>query len=215
MRVLILGAGGHGLVVADILLCAHRAGGVAVPIGYLDDAPTLRGQSRLGLPILGPLEQLDGVPHDGVIVAVGDNATRQKLYEQLRQRGERFATGVHPRSVIASDVQVGPGTMVCAGAIVNPGSVVGQNVILNTGCSVDHHNCIGDHVHIAPGAHLGGDVSIGEGTLVGIGATVMPQRQVGDWAVVGAGSVVHSDLPDKVVAAGFPARVVRNLAMEE
>jgi sugar O-acyltransferase (sialic acid O-acetyltransferase NeuD family) len=212
MKVLIVGAGGHGQVVADILLCAHRAGGIAVPVGYLDDAPGLQGQTRLGLPVLGSLEQIGEIPHDDVILAIGDNCARKSLYEHLEGRGERFATAIHPRSVIASDVQIGPGSMVCAGVVVNPGSVVGANVILNTGCTVDHHNRIGDHVHIAPGAHLGGDVGIGEGTLVGIGATVMPQRRVGDWSVVGAGALVHVDLPDRVVAVGTPARAIRSLA---
>jgi carbonic anhydrase/acetyltransferase-like protein (isoleucine patch superfamily) len=81
-------------------------------------------------------------------------------------------------------------------------------VILNTSCSVDHHNVIGDHVHIAPGARLGGHVTIGEGTLVGIGATVLPGCRVGSWSIVGAGAVVTEDLSDGLVAVGSPARTV-------
>jgi len=206
MNVLIVGAGGHGQVVADILLCAYRAGSVAVPVGYLDDDPQHHGQARLGLRVWGPLEHIDAVSHDAVILAIGNNRARQVLYERLEGRGERFATAIHPRSILASDVSIGPGSMVCAGAIVNPGSVVGANVILNTGCTVDHHNRIGDHVHVAPGAHLGGNVTIGTGVLVGIGAIVMPQRQVGEWCVVGAGAVVTKDIPANMIAVGVPAR---------
>jgi len=207
MKVLILGAGGHAQVVVDVLQCAHRNGDDAVPIGYLDDAPHLQGQTRLGLPVLGLLDQIDTVSHDAVILAIGDNGTRRRLYEQLQQQGERFATAIHPRSVIASDVKIGPGSMVCAGVIINPGSMIGANAILNTGCTVDHHSRIGDHVHIAPGVHLGGNVVIGTGTLVGIGAVVMPQRQVGEWSVVGAGAVVTKDIPTRTTAFGFPARL--------
>ena len=101
--------------------------------------------------------------------------------------------------------------MICAGVVVNPGSAIGANVILNTGCTVDHHNRIEDHAHIAPGVHMGGDVHIGEGALVGIGATVMPQRRVGAWSVVGAGALVHADIPDHVIAVGSPARVIHRL----
>ncbi len=96
--------------------------------------------------------------------------------------------------------------MVCAGAVINPGTTLGNNVILNTGCTVDHHNQIGDHVHIAPGAHLGGEVAIEDGVLVGIGATVMPRCRVGAWSVVGAAALVHRDLPGGVTAIGVPAK---------
>jgi len=148
MKVLILGAGGHAQVVVDVLQCAHRNGDDAVPIGYLDDAPHLQGQTRLGLPVLGLLDQIDTVSHDAVILAIGDNGTRRRLYEQLQQQGERFA-----------------------------------------------------------GVHLGGNVVIGTGTLVGTGAVVMPQRQVGEWSVVGAGAVVTKDIPTRTTAFGFPARL--------
>jgi acetyltransferase EpsM len=214
MRVLILGAGGHAQVIADILLRMQETDAEITPIGYLDDNPALAGQRLLDLPVLGDVAHLSAVPHDAVVVAIGDNVTRQRLFETLQSQGERFVIARHPSAVIAPDVRIGSGSMICAAVVINPGSVVGANAILNTGCTVDHHNCIGNHVHIAPGVHLGGDVSIGEGTLVGIAATVMPQRRVGDWSVVSAGALVHSDLADRIVAAGMPARVVRNLATE-
>jgi sugar O-acyltransferase (sialic acid O-acetyltransferase NeuD family) len=214
MRVLILGAGGHAQVVADILLRMQEADRAIIPIGYLDDNPALLMQHLLDLPVLGEIAQLPAIPHDGVVVGIGDNGTRHRLFETLRSQGERFVIARHPSAVVARHTQVGPGSVVCAGVVVNPGSVIGANVILNTGCTVDHHNHIGSHVHIAPGVHLGGDVTIGEGTLVGIGATVVPQRRVGKWSVVSAGALVHKNLPDRVVAAGMPARVIRNLASE-
>ncbi|MCZ7574920.1 MAG: acetyltransferase [Ardenticatenaceae bacterium] len=210
MRILILGAGGHAQVAADILMRARDAGEPVCPIGYLDDNPRLHGQLELGLPVLGPIAALASIAHEAVLIAIGENHIRRQLFDRLQQLGEHFIIARHPRAVIAPDVKVGPGTMICAGVVVNPGSVIGANVILNTGCTVDHHNHIGDHAHIAPGVHLGGDVKIGEGTLIGIGATVMPQRCVGAWSVVGAATLVHTDLPDHVVAAGVPGRVVRD-----
>jgi sugar O-acyltransferase (sialic acid O-acetyltransferase NeuD family) len=214
MKVLLIGAGGHAQVVADILLRMQESSIEIAPTGYLDDSRVLAGQQLLGLPVLGDISQVSAIPHDAVIVAIGDNATRRRMFETLREEGESFAIARHPGAIIAPDVHIGPGSVICAGVVVNPGSVVGANVILNTGCTVDHHNRIGDHVHIAPGVHLGGDVSIGEGTLVGIGSTVMPQRRVGSWSVISAGALIHSDLTDRVVAAGAPARAIRNLATE-
>ena len=205
-RVLILGAGGHAQVVADILLRAGEAGVPVKPIGYLDDNPALTGQSRLGLPILGGLNQRHKIAHDAVILGVGHNPTRMALFEELSQQGESFITACHPRAIIAPDVVLGPGTVVCAGAVINPDSRIGTNVIINTAASVDHHNRIGNHAHIAPGVHLGGDVVIGAGALVGIGATVMPQRNIGAWSTVGAGALVHQDVAARMTVIGTPAR---------
>ncbi len=207
-RVLILGAGGHAQVVADSLLRAHAAGEAVCPIGYLDDRSHLHGHTLLGLPVLGSLADIDDVPRDASVVAIGDNATRQRVFTSLQQRGERFVVVRHPHAIVAPDVHLAPGTMISAGVIVNPGSTIGANVILNTGCTVDHHNQIADHVHIAPGVHTGGDVSVGEGTLLGIGATIMPQRRVGAWSVVGAGAVVVRDIADHTIVMGVPAHVV-------
>jgi sugar O-acyltransferase (sialic acid O-acetyltransferase NeuD family) len=210
MRVLICGAGGHGQVVADILLRMKDTGSDVTPIGYLDEDRGVTGQMRLGLPILGTAVDLSSIAHDALILAIGDNKTRQRLFERLKNAGERFATARHPSAVIAPDVQLGPGSVICAGVIANPASTIGANVILNTACTIDHHNHIGDHAHIGPGVHLGGEVRVGEGVLIGIGATVMPRRRIGHWTVVGAGALVHTDLPDNVVAVGVPAQVIHN-----
>jgi sugar O-acyltransferase (sialic acid O-acetyltransferase NeuD family) len=209
VRVLILGAGGHGQVVADILLRMQETGTGVVPIGYLDDNPALAGEQLLGLPILGTVADLGAIAHDALVVAIGDNRIRQRLFESLRAQGERFVVAHHPSAVIAPDVPVGPGSMICAGVVVCPGSVVGANVLLNTSCTVDHHNQVADHVHITPGVHLGGEVTVGEGVFLGIGSSVIPRRTIGPWARVGVGSVVTKDIPAGATAVGVPARVVR------
>jgi sugar O-acyltransferase (sialic acid O-acetyltransferase NeuD family) len=214
MRVLVLGAGGHGQVVTDILLRMHENGSPLEPVGYLDDNPTLLGRRLLNLPVLGTIADLPAIVHQGVIVAIGDNTLRRHHFEALQAQGECLVTACHPRSTIAPDVHMGPGCMICAGVVVNSGSAIGANAILNTGCTVDHHNRIGNHVHVAPGVHLGGDVTVGEGAMIGIGATVIPQREIGAWTEVGAGSVVTKDAPPHVAVVGMPARVMRRIGTD-
>ena len=209
MRVVVVGAGGHGQVVADVLLSSRRQGSDWEPVGYVDDNPALFGCKFLGLPVLGRVESLGLLPHDGVVVAIGDNDRRRSVFSLLEQRGERFVIARHPSAVISADVEIGPGTMICAGVVVNPGTTIGSNVILNTGCSIDHHNRIGDHVHVGPGVHTGGAVTVGTGSLVGIGSTIMPGRTIGANSVVGAAALVQRDVADATVVVGVPARPVR------
>ena len=208
-RVIVVGAGGHGQVVADALLAARKNGSPQEPIGFVDDDPALVGSAVLGLPVLGTVYQIRRFEHEGVIVAVGDNQARRKLCELLRRGGTRLANVVHPSAVVGNDVQLGVGVLVCAGAVVGTGSRVGDGAILNTGCTVDHHNTIGNYAHIAPGVHLGGEVRVGEGTLVGIGSAVIPGRTIGEWCIVGAGAVVSEDIPAHCTAVGVPARVIK------
>lgn len=207
-RVLILGAGGHAQVVANILLRACEVHEHCCPIGYLDDNPDLQGQILFGLPVLGTMADLPHIDYDTLIVAIGDNHSRQNLFDHLQKQGKRFVITCHPVAVIAPDVRIGPGKVIGAGVVINPGSVIGCNVILNTSCTIDHHNHIGDHAHIAPGVHLGGTVEIGMGTLVGIGASILPNCRVGVWSTIGAGSLVRTDIPDYTIVCGVPARFV-------
>ncbi len=207
-RLLIFGASGHGSVVAD----AAQLAGWEV-IGFADDAPARRA-ALPGLPEVCAvgIDEAVGVcraQDAAFIVAIGDNAVRRSVYLRLLHAGLEPALVVHPGATIASSAVLGPGTVALAGAVVNPCTRVGADVILNTACSVDHDNEIGDHVHISPGAHLGGTVRVGEGTHLGLGASIRNNVVIGEWVVVGLGSAVVGDLPDRVVAYGVPARVRR------
>jgi sugar O-acyltransferase (sialic acid O-acetyltransferase NeuD family) len=209
MRVVIVGAGGHGQVVADALIAAANDGSTWEPVGYVDDNPALVGCRLLGLPVLGLIDSLAQLPHDAVVVAIGDNESRRSVFNLLDRRGERFVIARHPSAVIAASVEVGTGTMICAGVIVNASTTIGSNVILNTGCTIDHHSRIADHVHIGPGVCSGGTVTVKTAALVGIGATVMPGRTIGAGSVVGAGALVQRDVADATVVVGVPARPIR------
>lgn len=208
MRILILGAGDHAQVVADSLVESSRRGQDIEVVGYLDDDTTLHGDKCLGLPVLGSISQRREFEHDALIIAIGENSVRARIFRELEKENVQFINAVHPSAVLAPDVKLGVGVMIMAGVVVNTGAVIGDNTILNTSCSVDHHGRIGRHVHLAPGVHLGGRVTVGEGTLVGIGAVISPGRRIGDWSTIGAGSCVISDIPEGVTAVGVPARTI-------
>lgn len=210
VRLLVLGAGGHGRVVADAAL--ESGPGVQL-VGFLDDDPRRQGTLVLDHPVLGSIADVANVPHDAVIAAIGDNAVRARLFRTLRARGERMLAIVHPRATISRSATIGAGSLVVAGAVINAGARISENVIINTGATVDHDCVVEDHAHVAPGVHLCGGCTVGANALVGVGTVVVPGGTIGRGSIVGAGSVVTSPIPTGVVAFGNPARVVRRLAV--
>ena len=207
-RILIVGAGGQGKIVADILLSAETRD-AATPIGFLDDDPSAAG--AFGLPVLGSIAHHSAVPHDAIVVAIGDNRRREDVSLALMREGERVVTARHLHTSVAREVEVGDGSMLSAGSIITPCARLGRGVILNTNASVDHDSSLGAFAHVSAGATVGARVTIGDRTLIGVGAAVMSGRRVGSDVVVGAGAVVVHDVPDGVVVMGVPARVTRTI----
>jgi sugar O-acyltransferase (sialic acid O-acetyltransferase NeuD family) len=204
VSVLILGAGGHAKVVADVL----ELSGTDIA-GYLDDDPRLIGERLLGYPVLGPIASLAAHAPTGLIVGVGSNDARRRIVERVGDSArELWINAIHPRAVVAASARraLGQGILIGAGAVVNPDTRVADHVIVNTGATVDHDCDLGVFAHIAPGCHLAGNVTVGAGTLIGIGSTVIPGIHIGARSIVGAGSVVVRDVPDGVTAKGVPAR---------
>jgi UDP-N-acetylbacillosamine N-acetyltransferase len=210
-KIVIWGASGHAMVVADII----RLRAEYQVVGFLDNISPHRHRSPFcGSQILGGEEQLEILREQGVnhiILGFGDCSARLRLAEYVKLKGFQLASAVHPGSIIAPDVSINPGTVVAAGAVINTGSLIGENVIINTSSSVDHECSIADGAHICPGAHLAGNVTVGRGSWIGIGACVINRMSIGSGSVVGAGAVVVKDIPDHVVAYGNPAKVKKIL----
>jgi sugar O-acyltransferase (sialic acid O-acetyltransferase NeuD family) len=205
MRVLIIGAGRLGQEAADILLQTCSPTDAPKPFGFVDDDPALLGWQYLGLSVLGRVAALTHIPHDEVLIAVRDNATRYRLYEQLVRTGDKLATALHPDALVAPDAVVGPGTIICAGAVVGPGVVIGANSIISSGCCIAHGSRLSKHVSVGSTAYLGSEVTVGEGAWIGADVKILTRRRIGAWSYVDAGSVVERDVSDGLAVSGVPA----------
>lgn len=195
-KLIIIGASGHGKVVADI---AEKCG--YTDIVFLDNDPSV--SSCAGYPVLGPdtmIPELDG----DVFIAVGKAMIREKLMTRDAER--EFPILIHPSAVIAESVELGIGSVVMAGAVINPGVKIGSGCIVNTSSSIDHDCIVGDYCHIAVGAHLCGTVEVGKNTWIGAGAIVSNNVNICGNCMIGAGAVVIKDIDEPGIYVGVPAK---------
>lgn len=204
-RMVIIGAGGHSHVIADILLQDEKY----EVVGLVDNNPQAQ---VLGFRVLGDDTILPKLFSEGVtsaFVAIGNNSLRKKITKALQELGFSLPCAISHGAIISKFGILGKGVAVMPGAILNAGAVVGDGCILNTNCSVDHHCQIGDFTHIAPGATIAGGVSVGEGCFLGAGCRVIDSMSIGSNTIVGAGAAVIRALPCNCTAVGVPAKVIK------
>jgi sugar O-acyltransferase (sialic acid O-acetyltransferase NeuD family) len=210
-RVVIIGAGGHGREVADILRDCARTERESELIGFVDDNRDLHGLNLDGLPVLGDFSWFEGESQTdiAVVCAVGSPRTCRHLVERARGIGLSFASAISPLAHISPYARVGEGVTVFPNVIINTGVCVDSHSIQKVGVAVSHDSTIGPYSNINPGARIAGNVTVGEGCYVGMGANVIQGRVIGPWSVIGAGAVVIRDLPANVTAAGVPAKIIK------
>lgn len=202
---LILGAGGHGKVIADAALETGKWDEIV----FLDDAwPEKNKNGRWD--IHGKVDQLVDwkVRCASAVVAIGNNHLRVEWQSKLVAAGFAMATIVHPSARVSRFSKLGVGSVVFANAVINVDAEVGEAAIINTAATVDHDCRLGNGVHVAPGVNVGGGVAVGNHSWLGIGAVIRHYITIGSDVVVGAGAVVVNDIPDGVTAVGCPARPV-------
>jgi len=209
LPVLVLGAGGHGRVVASALLLTGRR-----VIGFLDADRSLWGTSTIDLPIIGDDVCLQDFSPESVRLVNGIGSTalsqiRKKIFEDHKVKGFSFESVIHPSACVSPGAMLGEGAQVMAGAVIQIGAKIGCNVIINTGAIVDHDSVIGAHTHVAPGATLSGGVAIGCNCHIGAGAVMIQSVELGDESMVGAGAVVIRSHAASSYLVGVPAKMMR------
>lgn len=196
-RLVIIGAGGHGKVVADNALKNGY-----IDICFLDDNAS---GNCMGFSIAGKCSEIEKFDDGNTdfIIAIGSNVVRKEIAEKY---DVRWATLIHPSAQMAANTSVGEGSVIMAGAIVNASATVGRHCIINTGAIVEHDNKIENYVHISPGVTLGGTVHLGERTHIGIGSTVINNVNICDNCIIGAGATVIRNINEKGTYIGVPAK---------
>jgi len=203
-KLIVIGAGGHGRVVAD----AARVAGIEL-CAFVDRKPP--ATMIEGLPVYASLEEASdalGVEASQLsfIVAIGDNCQRAEEYARAREQGFVPLSVIHPTAAISETAHISAGAYVGAQAVINPGAQIGEDSIINTAAVIEHDCRVGSHSFVAPGAVLCGAARIGNYTLVGTNATLIPLVSVGAQALVAAGAVVVDSHPDNVRLFGVPAQ---------
>lgn len=190
-KLTIIGASGHGKVVADIA----KLNGYDC-ITFLDDDPLCKDCS--GYPVVGHTNMsVDG----DVFVAIGSANIRKHL-----SIGKRLVTLIHPSAVVADDVVIDDGSVVMAGVVINPGTRIGKGCIINTSSSIDHDCVVGNYCHVSVGSHLSGTVVVGEESWIGAGSTISNNVNICSNVTIGAGAVVIHDIEEEGTYVGVPVK---------
>lgn len=202
-KLLIIGASGHGKVVADIALKMNKWQKVV----FLDDDKNIN--SSMGLEVIGTSDDaFKLIDEYEMFVGIGNNTTRQRIHKTLEEVNVSLPVLIHPKAVIGEKVEIGNGSAVMAGVVINCCTKIGKGCIINTGSTIDHDNNIEDFVHISPGAHLAGTVNVGQGSWLGIGSVVNNNVNITSRCTIGAGAVVVKNLIEKGIYVGIPAEKI-------
>ena len=205
-KLLVIGASGHGRVCADIALKMNKWKTIA----FLDDDESIK--SSMGIEVIGSTDNvfsyIDGYE---VFVGIGSNTTRRSIQERLEAAGASIPVLIHPTATIGEYVEIGIGTAIMAGTVINCCTSIGKGCIVNTSSSIDHDNIIEDFVHISPGVHLAGTVKVGKGSWLGIGSVISNNVNIINGCKVGAGAVVVKDINEIGTYTGVPAKKQNNL----
>lgn len=211
--IVIFGAGGFGREVLQVVHDINRAYSKSPPwqpLGFVVDDQFVDDRLINGLPILGGPDWIKENPEVKIVLAIGASDARYRAVQSLeRVQTVQYATLVHPKAWVGDHVALGPGTVVCAGALITTNVSIGAHVHINIGCTVGHDAVLNNFVTLNPSVNVSGNVQLGEGVEVGTRSVLIPHVNVGAWSILGAGTVATKTLPSNATAVGAPAKVIK------
>lgn len=211
-KIAIYGAGGFAREVLQVIrdINTHHGTDIWNPLGYLVDKEYITPNPINGLPILGSSDWLQENSDSLLIIALGSPALRRRVHEDIKAiSSNQFAKIIHPRAWIGDDVEIGEGSVICAGALITTNIHIGQHVHVNIGATIGHDAHLDEYVTLNPSVNISGNVRVSAGSEVGTGSVVIPYAHIGEWSIIGAGSVVTKALPANITAVGTPAKIVK------
>jgi sugar O-acyltransferase (sialic acid O-acetyltransferase NeuD family) len=211
---IIAGAGGLGREVAWLVEDINKNTPQWNLLGFVDDG--VNGFTVEDYPILGDVDSLFYMePLPWVIVAIANASVRKRIVGQIQLRGMSMATLIHPSVQSSRFVEIGEGSIICAGSVITTNITLGLSSIVNPNCFIGHDTVLQNYVSLMPGVHVAGEVKLGEGVYMGLHSCVINRTSIGEWSIIGAGATVVSDIPPNSLAVGVPARVVKRVRNEE
>lgn len=212
----IIGAGGFGREIAWLVERINEKELMWDLKGFIDDNHAIWGETLDDYTVIGGCDYLRHIEHDvWVLCAIGSSKTRKRIIDGLVDTKHiHFATVIDPSVQMSKRVQIGEGTMICAGNIITVDVVIGKHNIINLDCTIGHDAVLGDFVTLYPSVNVSGCSIIGNETELGTGMQTIQGIKVGSQTIVGAGSVVIRELPDRCVAVGSPAQAIKFLESE-
>lgn len=207
-KLVIVGVGGFGREVAWLVERINSINPLWSLIGFIDDNENLHGSIVGGYPVLGGCDWLKQNKNDiYAVCAIGSSKIRRKVINKLI--GVKFTTLIDPNAIISGRVEIGNGSIICAGAIITVDIEIGTHVIINLDCTIGHDAKLKDFVTLYPSVNISGNTVLEECVEMGTGSQIIQGLKIGDGSIVGAGAVVVRELPRECTAVGSPARAIK------
>lgn len=208
---IIIGASGFGREVAWLVERINKKCKEWNLIGFIDDNISIQGNVINGYRVLGTTNNIKDYPEAYYVCAIGSSKVRSMIIEKVTQENPniRFATLIDPTVEMSDLVEIGEGTIICAHTIITVNISIGKHVIINLDCTIGHDAVLKDFVTLYPSVNVSGASNIGKAVEMGTGMQIIQGKCIGEYSIVGAGSVVVKNIPDNCTAVGSPAKPIK------
>lgn len=213
-KIVIFGAGGQGRETAFYIERINQIKPTYDLLGFVDENTDVHGKNLNDIPILGGIDWLETESSSqsiGCVLALGLPEVKKKVEAKIKYLNINFERIIDPSSIIdyrtselGKDIIIGPGT------IIAPNTVIKDHVLINYNSVISHESTVGKYASVYGNVSVSGNVHIHEGAFIGTGASIIQNRTIGRWSIVGAGAVVTTDIPENTVFAGVPARKIKD-----